>query len=32
MKKTNVLRQPKPRGPYVIPTPTREVFEPPAGE
>ena len=31
MKKTNVLRQPKPRGPYFIPTPTREAFEPPAG-
>jgi hypothetical protein len=32
MKKTNALRQPKPRGPYLIPTPTREAFEPPAGE
>ena len=31
MKKTGVLHQPKPRGPYFIPTPTREVFEPPAG-
>ena len=32
MKKNNVLHQPKPRGPYFIPpTPTREVFEPPAG-
>jgi hypothetical protein len=32
MKKTNALRQPKTRGPYLIPTPTREAFEPPAGE
>ena len=32
MKKSGALRQPKPRGPYFIPTPTREVFEPPAGE
>ena len=31
MKKSSVLHQPKPRGPYFIPTPTREVFEPPAG-
>ena len=29
MKKNNVLHQPKPRGPYFIPTPTREVFERP---
>ena len=31
MKKNNVLRQPKARGAYFIPTPTREAFEPPAG-
>jgi predicted nuclease with TOPRIM domain len=32
MKKNKVLLQPKARGPYLIPTPTREVFEPPAGD
>jgi hypothetical protein len=31
MKKNKVLLQPKARGNYLIPTPTREAFEPPAG-